>query len=212
MTKLFHALHHRRSVQRFVFALFSFSVTCLAFPSLGGAQPSLDEPTRQKLKSGEILVEVIADPQGTEALINAVLDIAAPPSRLWAVMLDCESSKRTIASLKSCRIVDKSPDGSCDVREHIIQWVWPLPSVRSVFRSCYQPFRSIQFHRTGGDLAGLTGEWRLEPLSQGRATRLFYQSRVSLGLPVPSSLVRAALNADIPKTLSALRREATGHE
>ena len=210
MTHFIRIQQYRIKVRRNLLALIWFSATCL--PSVSLAQPGLDAAARQKLKAGEILVEVIADPQGTEALINAVLDIAASPSQLWAVMLDCESSKRTIASLKSCRIVDKSPDESCDVREHVIQWIWPLPSVRSRFRSCYQPFQSIKFHRTEGDLAVLIGEWRLEPLNQGHATRLFYQSRISLGWPVPSSLVRAALNADIPKTLSALRREATGHE
>ena len=87
-----------------------------------------------------------------------------------------------------------------------------LPAVRSVFRSRYIPFETIAFQRVEGDLAMMEGEWRLVPLKAGKETRLFYRARITPGWPVPDGLVRAAIEADVPKTLTALRREATGRE
>ena len=98
------------------------------------------------------------------------------------------------------------------MREHVVQWIWPLPPVRSVFRSNYTPFQQIAFQLVEGDLEYLKGAWTLEPLRQGGATRLSYRARITPGWPVPGALVRSAIEADVPKTLIALRREVTGRE
>jgi uncharacterized protein YndB with AHSA1/START domain len=172
----------------------------------------LDPSALARLRAGEVMIDVRADPQGATGLIEALVDIPAPPQRVWQVMVDCERSKRTIPSLKTCRVTERAADGLFDVREHVVQWIWPLPSVRSVFRSDYQPFQRIAFRKIEGDLELLEGEWRLEPLSGGAATRLSYRARITPGWPVPGALVRSAIEADVPKTLAALRREAVGRE
>lgn len=176
------------------------------------AERTYDAEQLRRLKAGEVLVDVRADPQGATGLITATIDIKAPPQVLWAVMLDCERSKRITPSLKVCRVTQKSNDGLSDVREHVVQWVWPLPAVRSVFASQYRPFEQIRFQRIEGDLEFLEGIWQLEPLRQGAATRLTYTARITPGWPVPGALVRSAIEADIPKTLTALRAEVTGRE
>ena len=173
---------------------------------------ALDRDALARLKAGEVIVEVTPDPQGAAGLIAAVIDIAAPPKVVWSAMTDCERSKRTLPALKVCRVIEQGPDGRYDVREHVVQWIWPLPAVRSVFRSDYKPFERIEFKLTGGDLKVMEGEWRLEALKSGAATRLSYRARITPGWPVPDALVRGALLSDIPNTLTALRREATGRE
>lgn len=176
------------------------------------AQLALDAGALRQLKAGDVVIDVRPDPQGATGLIQAVIDIPASPRRVWGAMLDCESSKRTIPSLKTCLVKEVAADGRFDVREHIVQWIWPLPAVRSVFRSEYQPFQRIAFRKIEGDLELLEGEWRLEPLSGGAATRLSYRARITPGWPVPDAMVRAAIEADVPKTLAGLRREAVGRE
>ncbi len=186
------------------------AVAGLALPAQ--ADQALDAVALRQLKAGEVIIDVRPDPQGATGLIQAIIDIPAPPQRVWQVMVDCERSKRTIPSLKTCRVTERAADGSFDVREHVVQWIWPLPAVRSVFRSDYQPFQRIAFRKIEGDLELLEGEWRLEPLSGGAATRLSYRARVTPGWPVPGALVRSAIEADVPKTLAALRREAVGRD
>ena len=185
--------------------------TVLAMATQAGAwtpEPAVD----RRLSGGQAYVEVRPDTVGASGLVRAGIEINATPERVWAIMLDCNSSQRITSSLKSCRVLERSGDGLSDVREHVVQWIWPLPSVRSVFASQYRPFEQISFQRVAGDLEFLEGTWRLEPLLQGRATRLSYLARITPGWPVPAALVRSAIEADIPRTLTALRREATGRE
>ena len=176
------------------------------------AQTTLDKSTLARLQTGAAVVDVRPDPEGASGLVQAVIDIPAPPKRVWEVMLDCAHSKRAIPALISCRVLERGAGGRYDIREHVVQWLWPLPSVRSVFRSDYQLYEHIAFKRVEGDLALLEGEWRLVPLNDGTSTRLFYRARMTPGWAVPDAIARAAIESDVPKTLAALRREAAGHE
>ena len=155
-------------------------------------------------------VEVSPDPDGASGLIRGVVDIPAPPQAVWAVLVDCDLAPRMVRRLKSCRIVERDPAGGWDVREHISR-VGLIPPVRSVFRSDYEPPWRIRFHRAGGDLKVLEGEWRLLPL-EGGGTRVFYESRASAPFAVPAPLARMVLRRDVPDALHALRREALARE
>ena len=189
-----------------------FALATLPAATAAYAQPVLDAGLARRLSSGEIVVDVTALPDGTGGRIVAVLDIAASPRRLWDVMLDCRHSMRIVDSLKSCKVTSADPNGKWDVRQHLVQWAWPLPNVRSVFRSDYVPFESIRFRKTDGDLKALTGAWHLQSLAADRMTRLHYDAVVDPGVPLPGVLVRTAIEADVRKTLAALRREASGHD
>lgn len=161
------------------------------------------------LTTGRTVVDVMADPGGSAGVVRAAIDISAPPSQVWATMIDCDRAPRFVRGLKSCRILARDETGQWDVREHIVQWLSLLPSTRSEFRSEYVRDQRIRFRRTGGDLKALDGAWQLEPLRQGQGTRLTYVARVDPGLPLPGAMVRAAIEADLPRTLEALRHEAT---
>lgn len=192
----------------------ALAATWLILAGTGGgvrsasAGSDLDERQLRRLEQEEILVEIEPDPDGAAGQVHAVIDIAVTPRRLWNVMTDCSAALRFLADLKSCRVLNTAADGRSDVREHIVQWMWPLPAVRSVFESQYTPHRQIAFRRVAGDLGALEGRWRLEAIEQGRKTRLTYEARVAPGWPVPGPLVRMAIEAGIPRTLAALRRAA----
>jgi len=160
----------------------------------------------RRLSLGQAFIEVRPDPAGASGLVQAGLDIDAPPARVWTVMLDCQLAQRMVSNLKSCRVLDRDPAGRWDVREEMTRPML-LPAVRLQFRSDYDPPHGYRFHRTGGDLPVLEGEWRLEPLDGGRRTRVLYESRAALPFAAPGPLARIVLRQEIAGALQGLKRE-----
>jgi uncharacterized protein YndB with AHSA1/START domain len=158
------------------------------------------------LRSGGAWADVAAEPQGV-GLIHGVVDIAAPPQAVWRVMTDCRETPKLIASADPCRVISADPKGAWDVREQVTRGSLLTPTIHNVYRSDYQPYTLIRFHRVGGDLKLEDGEWRLVPLNGGRATRVLYTNRIATNLLAPAALVQAALKNDTPKVLLNLRRE-----
>lgn len=171
----------------------------------------LGSAATDRLAAGGTVVEVVPV-DDSAGQIEALIDIPAPPERVWNVMLDCARAPAFVPGLTECHILSADPAGRWDVREHLVEWIWFLPAVRSVFRSEYQKPFLIAFHNEGGDLSSLEGEWRLISLNSGRATRLSYRATVKLALPLPGAIVRDALEREVPKTLQALRAEVVRND
>ncbi|HEV7383598.1 MAG TPA: SRPBCC family protein [Phenylobacterium sp.] len=157
------------------------------------------------LDRGRPYAEVKPDADGSSGVIRAAIDIAAPPEVIWSVMTDCDLAPRMVANLKSCRILDRDPQGRWDVREQISKMTF-VPSVRSVFREDFEPPNRLTFHQVGGDLKVLEGEWRLT--RHGGTTQVTYEAHVAAPFSVPGWLARLALRHDVPMALLALRRES----
>ena len=139
-------------------------------------------------------------------MIRAAIDIAASPEAIWAVMTDCALAPKMVDNLKSCRILERDPQGRWDVREFRSAAPACVPEVRNIFRSDFEPGQKISFHRTGGDLAVMEGEWRLTP--HGDGVRVTYEARVAAPFSVPGWIARFALRNDVYAALIAFRREA----
>jgi uncharacterized protein YndB with AHSA1/START domain len=162
-----------------------------------------------RLERGETLVQVHVDEAEDAAAVAAAIDIRAAPEVVWAVMTDCERAPRFVPDLVSCRVLERDPAGAWDVREHMIDWAWFMPTIRNVFRSDYEPNRRLRFKRIAGDLMRSEGEWRLEPRDGGKATRLHYMALIAPSSLVPPSMALSSVRSDVPKVLEALRRECT---
>ncbi|HEX5262717.1 MAG TPA: SRPBCC family protein [Phenylobacterium sp.] len=154
---------------------------------------------------GQPYAEVKPDPDGTSGVIRAAIDIAAPIEVVWDVMTDCDLAPKMVANLKSCRILQRDPQGRWDIREQVSKMTI-LPSVRSVFREDFEPPNRMTFHRTDGDLKVLEGEWRLT--QHGDKVRVTYEARVAAPFSVPGWMARLALRRDVPMALVAMRRES----
>jgi Polyketide cyclase / dehydrase and lipid transport len=186
----------------------SFRIGACAVPLLLLGQWIASVAAIAQQSGHEPKVSVIADEDGAAGRIEAQIIIKAPAETVWLKMLDCAVSLRIVSGLKSCRVTDRDPGGSWDVREHVVSWSAILPSVRSVFRSEYGLYSSIRFSRVSGDLKKLEGSWRLLPSDGRRATLLRYNAIIDPGVPLPGALVRSAIESDVTRVLKALQAEA----
>jgi hypothetical protein len=59
-----------------------------------------------------------------------------------------------------------------------------------------------------GDIKDCEGQWLLEPLDDGRATRVTYENRATAPFGLPDGLVMMSMRRDVPAALRALRRES----
>lgn len=176
-----------------------------------GPARAFDPPARAEalLERGRPWVEVRQDADGRSGRVRAAIDIPASKEIIWAKMLDCDAALRMVANLKSCKVLDRDPQGRWDVREQVSRAAF-LPSVRNVYRSDYDRPDRIDFRRTGGDMQVFEGGWRLETRPDG--VRVTYEARAAAPFTVPGWIARATLRHDVPAALLALRREAMGQE
>jgi uncharacterized membrane protein len=165
----------------------------------------LPERALTALDHGRPYVEVKPDADGSSGVILAAIDVAAPQAAVWSVMTDCDLAPKMVANLKSCRILERDPQGRWDIREEVTKMTL-TPSVRTVYREDFDPPKSMVFHRTDGDLKVLEGEWRLA--QHGDQVRVTYEARVAAPFAVPGWAARIAMRRDVPLALLALRREA----
>ncbi|PPC85651.1 MAG: hypothetical protein CTY31_02460 [Hyphomicrobium sp.] len=185
-----------------------FALALIALPVCAGNYDSLSPDDLVQLSKGEAVVHVSEDVTGqADAVIMAAIKIPTSPARLFSLMLDCRRSVQYVTGLKSCKVLEASPDGLSEIREHRSQWGALFPETVSVFRADYVLNREIKFERVRGDLRYLKGAWHMEPESGGKTTRLTYESRIGVNILMPSLLIRSTLADDIKKLLMALRAE-----
>jgi Polyketide cyclase / dehydrase and lipid transport len=180
-------------------------LTALVLAAGPASAVELPEQARAQLDSGRPFVAVSPGADGSSGVILAAIDVAAPQAVVFSVMTDCDLAPKMVANLKSCRILERDPQGRWDIREEVSKRSF-APSVRTVYREDFEPPRAMMFHRTGGDLNLFEGSWTLEP--HGEQVRVTYEARVAAPFAVPGWVARLALRHDVPMALLALRREA----
>ena len=168
------------------------------------------EPTPAEaaaLSQGRGFVEVTPDADGASGFIRAGIDIAAPREVIWRVLTDCAFAPRLAMGLKSCRVLQKDPQGRWDVREHVSRLIPVLPQIRTEFRTDYEPLDGFAYRRTGGDMKVLEGRWRLIPLPGGKV-RVISEGRAEAPFVLPGAMSRLVLHREAAMALSALKRES----
>lgn len=159
-------------------------------------------------KGDGIAVEAHADGQG-RGMVRATVDIDAPPSVVFRIILDCDRAARMNPGVKRCRVVSRGSDGT-EIREHTVRWGFFLPTLRSTSRVTLEPDRLIRFTCIGGDIRACDGSWRLEPLDGGLRTRVTYDMWATAPFAVPAGMISGMMRRDVPQSLKALRRECEG--
>ena len=183
------------------------AVMMLTAPAAARAQDPNPDWLR-KIQSGDIALESHADPSGRGGQVKAMIDIAAPPQAVWATILDCQRAARMTPSVKRCTVLSRDASGRTEVREHLVKWSFLLPALHSTSRLTLEPYRRIAFRCEGGDIKDCEGQWLLEPIAGGKATRVTYENRAAAPFGMPSGLAALAMRRDVPAALRALRRES----
>jgi uncharacterized protein YndB with AHSA1/START domain len=142
------------------------------------------------------------------ASISSTVDIAAPPSVVWATLTDCEHATQFMPKLKSCKILEKGPGDRWEIREHILKGGLFTPQMRNVFRADLTPDKRLEFHRVAGDWKKSEGVWTLSPIKDGKGTHVTYHTEVAVNQSVPVAMLRSAVAKGMPEAMIALRREA----
>src|SRR5277367_5325737 len=150
----------RRQAMRTVLISISLAGAVLAATPALAWEP--DGAVQAAMRTDGAWAEVEAQPDGV-GLIHGAVDIAAPPRLVWRIMTDCRETPKLITSADPCRVLSADPAGAWDVREQVTHVNLIVPTIHNVYRSDYQPFSVIRFHRVGGDLKTEDGEWRFEP-------------------------------------------------
>lgn len=139
-------------------------------------------------------------------VIHASIDIEAPPSIVWNVVTDCNRAPKYVPNMESCRIVQREPRG-VQIRESIHN-VMLLPRIRSLSRVEFDNGKRMSFKNAGGDMRIAEGEWRLDPLEKGKATRLRYDAVLALNISVPNFVVENVANRDVPALMKNIEHES----
>ena len=171
---------------------------------------ALTEKEQEKLLEERSVVRVTRDREGgAAALVFGAVDIDAPPTTVWKIMLDCGLALDIVPGLKSCEVVEDSADGLWDIREHHVSFGAVFSDFVNIFRSDYIPNEEIQFQLIGGDLKTQEGVWRLEATGADQSmTRVYYRARLAIGKPVPRFLIRRTIRKDMPRIFRALKETA----
>ncbi len=161
-----------------------------------------------RIESGDVALEAHTDPSGRGGQVRAMIDIAAPPQAVWATILDCERAARMTPSVKRCTVLSRDAADRVELREHVVKWSFLLPALHSTSRLTLEPYRRITFRCEGGDIKDCEGQWLLEPLDGGKATRVTYENRALAPFGLPNGVATMAMRRDVPAALRALRRES----
>lgn len=167
------------------------------------AVSGLSESQLERLKNGEILVNVkqVGDPP--QGMIEAIILIEALAENIWQIMVDCREIPNFVPGVKACRVLDSGQNW--EIIRHEVKYAWLLPKLAYVFRADYQPNRKIDFARIRGDLKEMKGTWRLTPLDRDNQTIVRYSVFLDPGFFLPQWLVRQSLKSDLPAVLTSLR-------
>ncbi|OYX06095.1 MAG: cyclase [Caulobacter vibrioides] len=182
------------------FALLPLLLLAIAAPARAASEWAVNNDGVQ--------VEAHADDQG-RGVVRASIEIAAPPSVVFRVILDCDRAARMSPGVKRCKVIARDPDGS-EIREHTVKWGFFLPAMQSRARVTMRPDREIRFTCIGGDIRACDGFWRLEPLNGGARTRVTYDLWAAGPLAIPAGLISSLMRRTVPPSLAALRRECEG--
>lgn len=160
----------------------------------------------------EPAVSIGHDEERDAMVVHASIDIEAKPATVWAVISDCDRAPKFVPNMESCRIVDRDPRDRWQVRETLLN-ITLLPRIRSLSRLEFDKDRRITFKQAGGgDMRIAEGEWRVEPLARGKATRLRYDAVLALNMAVPHFLVENIANRDVPALMKNIERDSLEDE
>lgn len=109
---------------------------------------------------------------------SASTEVDAPIDALWPLVQDVARWPQWQAALGALEILEQDRDGRASLCA--VEFDAKVTKIKMQLRCSYAPPERMSFERVCGDLADLSGSWRLEDLGGGR-TKVTYQLDVEAG-------------------------------
>ncbi len=156
---------------------------------------------KDRLSHGEVVVEV--KEVGTEKIVSGRILLDEPVEKIWPILANPYEFKNGIyPRMHKVDILEDRKDHSrmrCSIELGKL-----LPDIVAVVDTDYVQGKSIDFHKVGGTLKGLTGGWTLTPQAGGK-TEVTYWMNIDPGFLVPAWIIRQGIKMELPNTLKAVR-------
>jgi uncharacterized protein YndB with AHSA1/START domain len=156
--------------------------------------------------------------------VRAVTEIGAPPWVVFNVVTDFENYPKFMPYAREARVLKRDGDATALVYSlsapPVIAWRDLVAEIRmtrgttangGVFRSEWMAKPDLAPLRPGVVRIKLsTGFWSLEPIDNGRSTRVTYSVLTSPGGAIPRAFADQSTNDGIAGLFAAVRKRATG--
>ena len=130
-------------------------------------------------------------------------EISATPQACFDALTDYERLPEWQGAVRSVRVLERDARGRGTVVAYEVDA--RVKRVRYRLRQVYDEPRRIGSEYLGGDFRAFEGEWRFEPLADGR-TRAELDLRIDPGRLVPGPLRALIADAVMRRALSDLQR------
>ena len=164
-------------------------------------QHPLNPVQKKTLCEGEVL---FLTPE-SRYLAAAAIQIEAPASLVWEVMLDNERLPDYVKDVRSS-VIRESGD-NWKILEHRLKVHPLLPHIYYVFKEEYEDDFLIEFRRLEGGIKELMGWWKILPGDKEGTVILMYSVFMDIGWYVPKSFIRSGVTKRIPELLKSFREE-----
>lgn len=159
----------------------------------------LAAPARAEL---QVSVERI---EGGAFRVAVDASVAAPAPVLWGTMTDYEKLPRFVPDLRRSRVASAPGEPVVLEQEGVARLFFRF-TIRVRLAIETEEGRIIRFRRVGGNLAEMSGAYRLVP--DGDATRLSYEARLRPAFWVPSWIGTGAIKRLVTRQIVGLIGEA----
>lgn len=155
-----------------------------------------------RLNHGDVVVCV--KESGTEKIVSGRILLTESVEEIWPILANpYEFVNALYPRMHKVQILEDRKDHSrmsCTIGLGTF-----LPDIVAIVDTDYVTGKSIDFHKVGGTLKGLTGGWTLTPKPDGK-TEVAYWMNIDPGIPVPSWIIAQGIKMELPNTLKAVRR------
>jgi ribosome-associated toxin RatA of RatAB toxin-antitoxin module len=130
-------------------------------------------------------------------------EIAASPQACFDALTDFERLPEWQGAVRDAEVLERDEQGRGTVVEYVVDA--RVKTVRYRLRQIYDEPRRLASEYLGGDFRDFCGEWRFQPLDDGRRTRAELDLRIDPGRFVPGVVRRAIADAVMRRALADLK-------
>lgn len=175
--------------------------------------PTVTEKEEAKLVDGKLLLWTKRDASADGAgVVTGLIEIAAEPSEIWAILLDFESIPDTSSAMKSADRYEDRPGSTSRIVsvEYLVKVAW-VSIVYSVHHDYFAAQNYLVWTLDPAKENGLaltTGSFSTWPGSAPGRTRFLYRTSVDTGRSIPDWVEEDLSEGSLKSYIKAVRKRA----